>query len=287
MKLTCDLCGGSLQMNAGGQEASCKNCGLCYSLDTLREKLRSGSAPQNKPVETPQISTVPTPVATPIKEQPVAEEPQLKPIVSVTQEPQLKPVAAPAAEQFVMPVECLFAACLAGTVQQGCIGVGETVYIDGDYSKPYRMYRFGNDPEATHVSAGQYTRLFLVPNRRDLLKNARVVTGALNPTENAYRFNGSVEGYFEDLLRKNFAEYTLKKQMEWPGLKIPVTFMLMKNYRPVLALFIFDSHDAKSRYQAEKAQEILGSAFIRCTHFYKDYRNDEPYVVDRIRDILG
>ena len=39
MKLTCDLCGGTLQMNAGGKDASCKNCGLCYPMDVLREKL--------------------------------------------------------------------------------------------------------------------------------------------------------------------------------------------------------------------------------------------------------
>lgn len=39
MKLVCDLCGGALQVKPGSQEAECKNCGLCYSMEALREKL--------------------------------------------------------------------------------------------------------------------------------------------------------------------------------------------------------------------------------------------------------
>jgi len=39
MKLTCDVCGGELQMASGGQSALCVNCGITYSIDRLREKL--------------------------------------------------------------------------------------------------------------------------------------------------------------------------------------------------------------------------------------------------------
>lgn len=39
MKLTCDLCGGDLLMNAGGQSACCNRCGLAYSKERLKEKL--------------------------------------------------------------------------------------------------------------------------------------------------------------------------------------------------------------------------------------------------------
>jgi hypothetical protein len=186
-----------------------------------------------------------------------------------------------------MPVEMLFAACLAGDVKQGCIGVGERVYINGDYSKPYTLRRFGNDPDATHASAGEYARLYPVPHHKDVMKQARVITGDPNPTSNAYRYSGSVEGYFTDLLQKNFGEYTLEKQVDCPGLKIPVTFMLMKNGRPLVAIFVFDSKDSHSRYQAQKAQKIFEEAHIGYTHFYKDYRNDMPYVIDRIRAAMG
>lgn len=280
MKLTCDLCGGALQVNAGAQDASCKTCGLCYTMDMLRQKLGLGSTQQNKPVETPRAPVASTPAVDPVREQPV--------IVKT----QPKPVEVPAAKQFIMPVDKLFAACLSGDVKQGCIGIGETVYINEDYTKPYRLIRFGNDHAATRVTAGQYTRLFLVPknrgyNSKDAMKNARLVTGDPHPAINAYRCDGSVEGYFADLLGKNFAEYQIDKQVEWPGLKIPVTFMLLKNNRPAMAVFVFDSHDTKSRYQAQKAQKLFDSCAIGCTHFFKDYRNDAPYVIDRIRAAMG
>ena len=38
MKISCDLCGGELQMEAGGQGARCTVCGMVYSLERLREK---------------------------------------------------------------------------------------------------------------------------------------------------------------------------------------------------------------------------------------------------------
>ena len=44
MKLICDLCGGSLEMKNGS--AVCQNCGLTYSIETLREKMgKTAQAP--------------------------------------------------------------------------------------------------------------------------------------------------------------------------------------------------------------------------------------------------
>ena len=39
MKLTCDLCGGALQMDKDGQSAVCTQCGIAYPMERLREKL--------------------------------------------------------------------------------------------------------------------------------------------------------------------------------------------------------------------------------------------------------
>lgn len=266
MKLSCDVCGSALQMNASGKDATCICCGMCYSLEVLREKLNR-TAPVQQPQPAPR-----TPVAAPVAAPAPAERPT---------------PTAPAANQFVMKVDKLFAACLTGYVQDGCIGVGERVYINGDYSTPYRVYRFDDDADKTHVSAGQYARMFVYPNHRDVMKQARIVTSDPNPTPNAYRFPGSVEGYFADLLRKEFPDYTLQRQVEWPGLKIPVTFLLLKDGRPALGIFVVDSGDSRGRYQAQKGEQLLRNAFICGTHFFKDYRNDAPYVIDRIRAVLG
>lgn len=186
-----------------------------------------------------------------------------------------------------MTVESFSDGCLHGYVQQGCIGVGEQVYINGDYSRAYQLYRFDHHIDTTHAKAGQKVSLCLEPNRKSELRQAHTVTSDRTPVNNAYRFHGSVEEYFEDLLRREFAKYTLKKQMTWPGLDMPINFMLLQNGRPVAAIFVFDSHDAHCRYQAQKAGDIFAAAMIGCTHFYADYRNDELYVTERIRSELG
>lgn len=57
MKLTCDLCGGSLEMKNGN--AVCVNCGLSYSMETLREKINkpnSAEPPKPAPDKTPVAS---------------------------------------------------------------------------------------------------------------------------------------------------------------------------------------------------------------------------------------
>lgn len=54
MKISCDLCGSELQMEAGGQSARCTVCGMVYSLERLREKMKI------PPAEEPCRETVPT-----------------------------------------------------------------------------------------------------------------------------------------------------------------------------------------------------------------------------------
>lgn len=57
MKLTCDLCNGELQMNPGGQQASCTQCGLTYSLERLKEKMTAfgKAAPEATTQEEPSV----------------------------------------------------------------------------------------------------------------------------------------------------------------------------------------------------------------------------------------
>lgn len=51
MRLTCDLCGGALEMKNGS--AVCQGCGLTYSMDTLREKMGQPAPTATKTVNTP------------------------------------------------------------------------------------------------------------------------------------------------------------------------------------------------------------------------------------------
>lgn len=53
MKLTCDLCGGELQMKAGGQSAACAGCGLEYSRERLMEMLNGSKQAVEESVAVP------------------------------------------------------------------------------------------------------------------------------------------------------------------------------------------------------------------------------------------
>ena len=53
MKLICDLCGGELLMNAGGQCATCATCGLEYPKERLLEMLGGSASVKPEPVEEP------------------------------------------------------------------------------------------------------------------------------------------------------------------------------------------------------------------------------------------
>ena len=56
MKLTCDLCGGELELSTGGISAVCRNCGIEYGAERLREKRDEMQPPA---AEIPPVREVP------------------------------------------------------------------------------------------------------------------------------------------------------------------------------------------------------------------------------------
>lgn len=280
MKLTCDLCGGTLQMNLGGQGASCTGCGLSYTMDRLREKLSQSTAEPPKPV----IPVPEPPVPTPEPPTPTPGTDVIYNVVSWQKVDAKEP--APAVEQFVMQVDSGIGD-VSGYVQQGGIGLGDNIYINNDYDHPYTVYSLCDIPDLCSVKKGMHADLFLTKCPKKILKNAQVVTGDPNPVENAYNFQGDVYAYFAELLRREFSDYELRCNVQQDELNIPVSFMLCRGGKPVTAVLLVNSNDNKGRYQTEKARRVFAPKGITCTHFYENYRNDAPYVIDRIRGILG
>ena len=262
MKLTCDLCGGALQVNLGGQGATCLTCGLGYTMDRLREKLSLQQFPADPPLPK-KVDDYDTPAPAPIRKFDFVPR------------------------QFVMENTGGGTGDLSGLVQQGGIGLGDSVYINGDYSQSYQIYSINDDPDVTCAKEGMPTDLFLVVCPRKVLRNARTITGNLNPLPNAYNYPGSVEDYFSSLLPGEFSEYDIQKNVLRDELSIPVSFMFFRSGRPALAVFLIDSNDSKARWQVQKAARILAPEGIACTHFFSNYRNDMPYVIQRVRTALG
>lgn len=277
MKLTCDLCGGTLQVNLGGQGATCTVCGLGHTMERLREKLNGQSVRPEPPQ--PVMPTSVGMIDDMIDEGTVVEKPH-------TPKPRFDYVP----KQFVMDNNAVYSGDCGGFIRQGGIGLGDKVYVNGDYSKPYTVYSINDDCYTICAKQDQTVQLFVhmsSSHEKKLLKNARLVTGAPNPVANAYNYPGTVREYFSHLLKATFAEYEIREDVSRNEINIPISYLFCRYGKPVLAVFLLDSYDSRSRYQVEKATRLFAPEGIVCTHFYDNYRNDAPYVIDRIRGALG
>lgn len=267
MKITCELCGGALQVNPGGQDAACLNCGLIYSMERLREMLTGNTS------ITPESPKPDDEIIYDIRDWEKADSPQC--------DFAYKP------EQFVMEARGDSRGNLCGLVQQGGIGLGDSVYIDGDYAHPYKVFNINGNSCMTSAKAGMSAELYLATCPRKIRKNARIVTGDPSPVANAYNYPGTVQEYFSHLLSSAFGEYEIRRDVSREGVDIPVHYLFCRGGRPVLAVFLIHSNDKKACSQMKKAERIFPLEGVSCTHFYENYRNDAPYVIDRVRGVLG
>lgn len=271
MKLTCDLCGGTLQMNLNGQGAVCTNCGLTYPMERLREMLNRKTPVEDTPAE---------PKAAPPKQA------QDEPFTVATQETAKAPTERSFSfrpEQFVMENSGNVRE-LCGEIRQGGIGLGDTVYLDG---VPYTVDYINNDPKQASAKAGTVATIRLPGCTKRVLKKVTTAVGDENPVANAYNYPGTVHAYFSRLLSEAFGEYELWENIAREEAEMPVDYLLCKNSKPILAIFLLDSCDQKRRRRVSWAQRNFAPKGIACTHFYDNYRNDAPYVIDRVQKALG
>lgn len=288
MKLTCDLCGASLQVDAGGRSATCVNCGLTYSMERLREKLQAG-----KPQPSVSVPVTPAPPAAPAVYEvtdwePVAPTPPVKeaavpPVYATADWTPVTAAPDPARPQPFSLSPFPGRGDVTGRILQGGIGLGDTVYINGDYTHPCRVYSLNDNGNCFCAKAGETVELYLHGLSRHMRKNIQTVTGDPNPQLNAYNYPGSVWEYFQYVLQTRFPEYQIQAQVPRAGLSIPLSFLLWQNGTPRMAILLVDSNNSKGRYQAKKAARLFAPEGVGFVHFFSNYRNDLSYVIDRIR----
>jgi len=309
MKLKCDLCGSALQVNSGGQSASCTTCGLTYSMERLKEKLNAKSSdtsePPNDEVKKSDKTVPQEEIVYDVTEWENAETgkeiiyevtdweiavPAKKVVYDVTdweKADTLVPAFDFKPKQFVMEVRGNGIGDLSGWVRQGAIGLGDSVYLDGDYAHPYTVYNINDDGNVICAKEGMPAELFIAISNRKLLRNVRTVTGTPDPVANVYTYPGTVREYFAHVFANSFSQYEIRTDIPHSELKIPVNYMFFQDGKPVLVVFVIQSNDSMARYQVEKASRIFGQNGIGCTHFYENYRNDMPYVIQRIQGAMG
>lgn len=268
MKITCDLCDGTLQMNQGGQGATCTTCGLTYTMARLREKL------------TVKASVATVSPATSISNDIIYDVKDWQKADTNERTFDFVPV------QFTMSVTKIGADHIAGQIQQGGIGLGDSVYINHDYEHPYTVRRL-NDGSLPDAKAGMWVQLYLKECPKRILKKSNVLTGNRTPVANAYNYPGDVYEYFSHLLTGAFENYEIRRDMYQDDPYTPVTYLFYLNQKPILVLFLINSKDCAARTQVKRAARSCAQEGVACIHFYEDYRNDASYVINRVRDALG
>ena len=110
-----------------------------------------------------------------------------------------------------------------------------------------------------------------------------------------FRSSGPVTdrtAYFADVIARNFPD--LEVRQNYPAREMdplchpkcaPVTFMFFKNGAPVLAVALVRTNNYRGM-NVKATQQICFDRGIRYIRFYHEFKNEETYVVNRIRENL-
>lgn len=112
--------------------------------------------------------------------------------------------------------------------------------------------------------------------------------------DGSYEFNNTFHrdtAYFRDILFRNFADYGIEENVSVSRFDAsahpkctPVTFLLTKDGRRYAFFVIEINRTSGMPYRGAKA--VLDAAGIRHIHCIPCYKNEESYVVNRIKSIL-
>lgn len=102
------------------------------------------------------------------------------------------------------------------------------------------------------------------------------------------------ENYFAQLLtEENFQGYTVERNVHVqrfdPGAHpacYPVSFLFLKDSVPVLAVLVMQTNQWRAMI-AKGSYEVLDNHQIPYIRFFKEFNNEETYVLDRVREALN
>jgi hypothetical protein len=104
---------------------------------------------------------------------------------------------------------------------------------------------------------------------------------------------GSAEADFESLLtEENFQGYTIERNVHVNRFDpsahpscLPVSYLFAKNGTPVLAVYVMQRNHYRAMI-AIGAYRVLEEQQIPYIRFFKGFRNEKQYVLDRVRAAL-
>ncbi len=187
-------------------------------------------------------------------------------------------------KQFRMQVNSTAHGKLKGTVLAGTIAPNANVFLNDTTQKARVLTCVPADPKV-----GQTVTLTLSYYSKEPIKRSiKTITGM--PQTNAaandlYEYGGTEEQYFEELLRRNFADYAISKGPQDPNWKQTRSWLLTRNGKP--ALLVIASTKREDPFAGEIRSEIYAYKGYRCVRFFIEFRNKADFVVGRIRNALA
>ncbi len=101
------------------------------------------------------------------------------------------------------------------------------------------------------------------------------------------------DAYFDNLINEtNFPDYTIYKKVEarnFDGFAhpscYPISYLFAKDSRPVLAVLVMKKNQPRSMI-AKGTYKVLDDKGIPYIRFYREMKNDNDYVINRITENL-
>ena len=312
MKVNCSMCKGQLIMDPGGELAFCRDCGMGYTVEHLARMLHptAGNKSMGKKAmlnsvmekveeflpggfseETAEIEAeaeVKSPEHSKIIEKPKMSGPSKNTVRS------LFSFAGPHVWEAVKiePVKIRILRSESGgyqvknlycVVESGSFDLTGLFYVDGDETKTIKLGMMKQGKEfVKSAEKGMEVMLPVCGKQIKLLKDAKYLTAPL-----ALCGSEEEEEYFARILASCFKDCTVKRNIcvteEKPS--VPVTFMLYKKDKPVLAIILCSSRVYDHR-KIRNTMRACEKHRIKVQRYFAEFENDREYVIQRIRKAL-
>lgn len=288
MKVTCSICKGQLIMDSGGEFAVCRDCGMGYTTTHLVQMVHptAGNKSMGKKIMLASVvENVENSKGAEVFNEVEKVKNTVKNIFSFVdshmwEEIKIEPVkirilrSEPGGYQ-VRNLHCV--------VESGSFDLTGLFYVDGDEKKTIKLGMMKQGKEFIKTAQkGMEIDLPVCGNQIKQLKDAKYLTAPL-----ALCGSEEEEEYFARLLSSCFKDCSVKRNIcvtdEKPA--VPVTFMLYKKNKPVLAIILCSSrvYDHRKILNTMRACE---KHHIKVQRYFAEFENDREYVIQRIRKAL-
>lgn len=156
---------------------------------------------------------------------------------------------------------------LIAKVQEGELKSREILCIKGTKGSSYRV-------EWVQEYSGDAVRFQLQDTNKKMFKVGDIL-------ETSYE----KEERFKSILNQYFYAYDIQENVPIDEDFYPISYMLLEGKQPKVAILLCNSRSYNSK-PIQNTMQMCEDANIPVLRFYKDFRNDEDYICNRIKSVL-